>query len=162
MDIGIGTTLLRSARSALNHGRIALALAAMTLFLAACDRVGTDSITFWDVMLSMIVFFFWFMLIWVWIGCLADLFRRTDLSGGWKAVWVLIIIFLPLLGCLIYLIARPKVTAQDVQLAAQAEAAQKAVAGVSTADELAKLQSLKDAGTLSAAEFEDLKKKLLA
>jgi len=162
VDIGIGTTLLRSARSALHHGRIALALAAMTVFLAACNQVGTSTITFWDVMLSMVVFFFWFMLIWIFIGIFADIIRRNDLSGGWKAIWIIVLVFLPFLGALIYIISRPKVTAQDVQMAAQAEAAQKAVAGVSTADELTKLQSLKDAGTISAAEFEDLKKKLLA
>ncbi len=113
-------------------------------------------------MLSMIVFFFWFMLIWVWIGCLADLFRRNDLSGGWKAVWVSSSSSCRSSAASSTSIARPKVTAQDVQLAAQAEAAQKAAAGVSTADELAKLQALRDAGTISAAEFEDLKKKLLA
>jgi len=162
VDIGIVTTLLRSARSALHHGRIALALAAMTVFLAACNQVGTSTITFWDVMLSMVVFFFWFMLIWIFIGIFADIIRRNDLSGGWKAIWIIVLVFLPFLGALIYIISRPKVTAQDVQMAAQAEAAQKAVAGVSTADELTKLQSLKDAGTISAAEFEDLKKKLLA
>jgi len=165
VDIGIGTTLLRSARSArsaLHHGRIALALAAMTVFLAACNQVGTSTITFWDVMLSMVVFFFWFMLIWIFIGIFADIIRRNDLSGGWKAIWIIVLVFLPFLGALIYIISRPKVTAQDVQMAAQAEAAQKAVAGVSTADELAKLQALKEAGTISAAEFEDLKKKLLA
>jgi len=162
VNISTGTTLLRSARSALHHGRIALTLAAMTLFLAACDRVGTNTITFWDVVVSMIVFFFWFMLIWIFIGIFADIIRRHDLSGGWKAIWIIVLVFVPFLGALIYIIARPRVTAQDVQMAAQAEAAQKAVAGVSTSDELAKLQSLKDAGTITAAEFEDLKKKLLA
>jgi hypothetical protein len=162
VDTAIGTTLLRSARSALHHGRIALALAAMAVFLAACNQVGTSTITFWDVMLSMVVFFFWFMLIWIFIGIFADIIRRNDLSGGWKAIWIIVLVFLPFLGALIYIISRPKVTAQDVQMAAQAEAAQKAVAGVSTADELAKLQALKEAGTISAAEFEDLKKKLLA
>ena len=69
---------------------------------------------------------------------------------------------LPFLGALIYIVMRPKVTAQDVQMMAQAEAAQKAAASVSTADELAKLQQLKDAGTISDAEFEELKKKSMA
>ena len=63
---------------------------------------------------------------------------------------------------MIYIIARPKVTAQDVQLMAQAEAASKAAAGVSTADEIAKAQQLKDAGAITAEEFEALKKKALA
>lgn len=113
-------------------------------------------------MWGMVAFFFWFMLIWIWITCLADIFRRNDLSGGWKAIWILVIVFLPLLGCLIYMIVRPKATAQDVQMMAQAEAAQKAAAGVSTADELAKLAQLRDQGVISVPEYEELKKKLLA
>jgi hypothetical protein len=53
-------------------------------------------------------------------------------------------------------------TAQDVRLATQAEAAQRAAAGVSTADELQKLSELRSAGVLNDAEYEDLKKKALA
>jgi putative oligomerization/nucleic acid binding protein len=54
------------------------------------------------------------------------------------------------------------VTAQDVRMAAQAEAAQRAAAGVSTADELAKLNQLRSQGVIDDAEYEDLKKKALA
>lgn len=141
---------------------MALALAAMSLFLAACSQLDDNTIGFWDLLWSMVIFFFWFMLIWIWIAVLADIFRRDDLSGGMKAVWIFVTIFLPLLGCLIYMILRPKATAQDVQMMAQAEAAQKAAAGVSTADELAKLAQLKDAGVITVPEYEELKKKLLA
>ena len=110
----------------------------------------------------MIVFFFWFMLIWMFIAVFADIFRRNDLSGGMKAVWILAIFILPLLGILIYMISRPKMTAQDVQQMTQMEAGVKAAASVSTADELAKLQQLKAAGTISDAEFEALKAKLIS
>lgn len=115
-----------------------------------------------DVLVSMVAFFFWFMAIWIFITIFGDIFRRNDLSGGAKAGWIFLLFILPFLGALIYLIARPKVTAQDVQLMAQAEAANKAVAGVSTADELAKLQQLKDSGAITAAEYETLKTKALA
>ena len=114
-----------------------------------------------DVLISMVAFFFWFMAIWIFISIFGDIFRRNDLSGGAKAGWIFLIFILPFLGALIYIVARPKVTAQDVQLMAQAEAANKAVAGVSTADELAKLQQLKDSGAI-AAEFDTLKAKALA
>ena len=57
----------------------------------------------------MLVFFFWFMLIWMFIMVFADIFRRTDLSGGAKAGWVLLIFILPFFGILIYLIARPSI-----------------------------------------------------
>lgn len=153
----------RAFRQALRRGFLALSVVAMTVLLSACSEVGrSGSFGFWDVIWSMIAFFFLFMFIWIFVGVFADIFRRTDLSGGWKAVWILVIVILPFLGCLIYMITRPKLTAQDVQMAAQAEAAQKAVAGVSTADELAKLQQLRDSGAISAAEFDTLKGKLLA
>jgi len=141
-------------------------LAVLTAFaglaLAACNQVGTQTLTFWDVVWSLVIFFFWFMFIWIFISLFADIFRRNDLSGGWKAIWIIVLVVLPFLGALIYIISRPKVTAQDVQMIAQAEAAQKAVAGVSTADELTKLQQLKDAGVISQAEFDTLKQKLMA
>ena len=149
-------------RGALRTAPRALAIAAIPLLLAACNQVGTTTLTFWDIVWSMVVFFFWFMLIWVFIAVIADIFRRNDISGGTKAIWLLAVIILPLLGCLIYMIMRPKVTAQDVQMAARAEAAQTAVSQVSTADELAKLQQLKDSGAISPAEFDALKAKLLA
>ena len=60
------------------------------------------------------------------------------------------------------MIMRPKVTAQDVQMMAQSEAAMKAAGGVSTADELAKLTQLRDSGALTIPEYEALKAKLLA
>ena len=115
-----------------------------------------------DVLWTMVAFFFWIMAIWTFIAILGDIFRRNDLSGMAKAGWILLIFILPFLGCLIYIVARPKVTAQDVKMMAQAEAANKAVAGVSTADELAKLQQLKDSGAITAAEFDTLKAKALA
>jgi len=115
-----------------------------------------------DILISMVAFFFWFMAIWIFISIFGDIFRRNDLSGGSKAGWILALFVLPLLGALIYMAARPKVTAQDVQLMAQADAANQAVAGVSTADEIAKAQQLKDAGAISAAEFDVLKAKALA
>ena len=79
-----------------------------------------------------------------------------------KAGWIFLIFVMPFLGCLIYIIARPKVTAQDVQMMTQADAANKAAAGVSTADELTKLQQLKDSGAITPAEFDTLKAKTLA
>ena len=115
-----------------------------------------------DVLLTMVAFFFWVMAIWIFIAIFGDIFRRSDLSGLAKAGWILLIFILPFLGCLIYIVARPKVTAQDVQMMARADAANQAVAQVSTADELAKLQQLKDSGAITAAEFDTLKAKTLA
>jgi energy-coupling factor transporter transmembrane protein EcfT len=115
-----------------------------------------------DILVSMVAFFFWIMAIWIFIAIFGDIFRRSDLSGVAKAGWIFLLFILPFFGALIYIIARPRVTAQDVQMMAQADAANKAVAGVSTADEIAKAQQLKDAGAINAAEFDALKAKALA
>jgi hypothetical protein len=64
---------------------------------------------FGDFLWTTLVFLFWFMLIWMFIMVFADIFRRKDLSGGAKAGWVLLIFILPLIGILIYLIARPSI-----------------------------------------------------
>src|SRR6266496_232290 len=83
------------------RGPLALLLAGATVVLAACNQVGTNTITFWDIVFSMVAFFFWFMLIWIFIAAFADILGRRDLSGGAKAMWLLAIIILPVLGVLI-------------------------------------------------------------
>jgi predicted permease len=118
--------------------------------------------TFLDIFWYSILFFFWIMAIWIFIALISDVIRRDDLSGGGKAGWIVFMIILPFIGCLTYIIVRPKVTAQDVRLAAQAEAAQRAAAGVSTADELAKLNQLRSQGVINDGEYEELKKRALA
>jgi Short C-terminal domain/Phospholipase_D-nuclease N-terminal len=117
--------------------------------------------TFLDVFWWMIVFFFWVMYFWVFITIVADLFRRDDIGGWKKAGWLILLIFLPLLGILFYMIFRPKLTAQDVRTMTQVEAAQRAAAGVSVADELAKLAELRKQGVLSDAEYEELKRRAM-
>ena len=110
----------------------------------------------------MAVIFFWITAIMIWFQCLTDLFRRDDVSGGMKAVWIIVLILIPWLGALIYIVSRPKVTASDVQGIVRMEAAGKAAAQVSTADELAKLADLKAKGVVTDAQYETLKAKLLA
>lgn len=110
-----------------------------------------------EVLWAMVVFFFWFMFIWMFIGVFADIFRREDLSGWGKAGWILLIVVLPLLGILIYMIARPKMTEQDKRMLAEAQEAQRRMSGVSVADEIAKLAKLRDEGQITAEEYERLK-----
>lgn len=117
--------------------------------------------SFLDLIWAMLVFFFWFMAIWIFIQIFADVFRRSDLSGWSKALWTLFLIILPFLGALIYIIARPKVTAQDVEMLTRAEAAQSAASQVSAADELSKLEQLRQAGVITEPEFNQLKAKLV-
>ena len=140
---------------------LALLVAAATVLLAGCAQLDDTSFGFWDLLWGMVAFFFWFMAIWIFISLFSDIFRRDDLSGAMKGVWILLLFVLPFLGALIYIIARPKATPQDVRMMAQAEAAAKAAGGVSTADELAKLAQLRDSGVISVPEYEKLKAQIV-
>jgi len=114
-----------------------------------------------SVLWAMVEFFFIFMLIWMFIAVFADIFRRNDLSGGAKALWILFIFVLPLLGILIYMIGRPKMTEQDKEMLMQAQEAQRRVQGYSPADEVAKLAKLRDEGKITAEEYEEQKKRAM-
>lgn len=125
-----------------------------------------------DLFWTMLWFFLFILWIWLLISLFSDIFRRDDIGGWGKAGWVFFLIFLPLLGALIYLIADGKGMAErQVKDAQDMKKAQddyiRSVAGgggggASTADELSKLASLRDAGTITAEEFEAQKAKLLA
>ena len=117
--------------------------------------------TFGSVLWAMVVFFFWFMLIWMFIGVFADIFRRNDLSGGAKAGWLLLIFIVPFIGILIYLIARPKMTAQDKEMMATMQERERRATGYSAADEVAKLAKLRDEGKITAEEFEQMKQQAM-
>jgi type VI protein secretion system component VasK len=117
--------------------------------------------TFGNFLWTMVVFFFWFMFIWIFITVFADIFRRNDIHGWAKAGWIILIVILPFLGILIYLIARPKMTAQDKEMMEQAQAAQDRIEGYSAADEVAKLAKLRDSGAISAEEYEELKRRAM-
>ncbi len=143
-----------ASRGVVRRGGIFLALATLTFLLAACNRVDSGSgLTFWDIFWSIVVFFVWVLYIFIFISIFMDIFRRSDLSGGWKVIWIVFLFVIPFISALVYILTRPKVTADDIRMATQAEAAGK----VSTADELAKLQQLKDSGAISQAEYDKLK-----
>jgi len=114
-----------------------------------------------SVLWTMIIVFFWIMVIWMFIAIFADIFRRNDLSGWAKAGWILLIFIVPFLGILIYVIARPKMTEQDKQMLMQAQEAQRRMQGYSAADEVAKLATLRDDGKITAEEYEDMKKRAM-
>ena len=123
--------------------------------------LATD-ISFWEVVWWMVMLFFFTMFIWMFIAVFADIFRREDLSGGAKAGWIILIFILPLLGILIYMIARPKMTEQDKREMAQMQEARRRVEGYSAADEVAKLAKLRDEGKITPQEFETLKQRAMA
>ena len=117
---------------------------------------------FLDLMWTIFIFFALVVYVWLLIMVLADNFRRNDHSGWAKAGWTLFVIFLPLLGVVVYMTVRPKLTEQDKQLLAEAEAQQKRLAGYSAADEIAKLQKLKDEGAITEEEYANLKVQVLS
>jgi hypothetical protein len=115
--------------------------------------------TFWDVMWTMIVFFAWIMFItWV-IMLMIDNFRRKDHGGGAKAGWALFIIFFPIVGAVVYTIARPN-DAGDYGY--EPGVAYASSTPNSTAAELTRLNELRTEGAISDAEFEDLKARAIA
>jgi len=115
-----------------------------------------------DVVESMIVLFFWFMLIWMFIAVFADVFRRDDLSGWHKAGWLLFVFVLPLIGILVYVIARPKITSADERVMEQAMRIESGGSPRSTADEIAKLAELRETGAITDEEYARLKERALA
>ena len=122
--------------------------------------------TFGQGLLTVLSIFFFVIWIWILITILSDLFRDHELSGWWKAVWVLFLVFIPFLTALIYLIARGN-GMRERTIKAQADAKKefdsyvRQTAGGGTADELEKLAALKANGTITEEEFQAQKAKLL-
>ena len=123
-----------------------------------------------DLFWTIIEFFLWVIWIWILIMIFIDIFRSHDLNGWEKALWFLFVLFIPLIGVLVYLIVRGgSMHERAVRDARQQDAefrqyVQQAAAGspASTADQLTKLADLRDRGVISAEEFEREKAKILA
>jgi Short C-terminal domain/Phospholipase_D-nuclease N-terminal len=120
-----------------------------------------------DLFWSMFIFFLWVIWIWILIMVFIDIFRSRDLSGGMKAVWFLFVLIIPLVGVLVYLIARggkmhEHAAAQAQQQDREFRAYVQDAAGSATpADQLAKLADLRDRGVITAEEFDREKAKVL-
>jgi hypothetical protein len=109
--------------------------------------------------LAIFVFVVWF---WLLITVFADLFRRHDISGWIKAIWVIAVIVFPYIAVLAYLIFQGRGMAErNVQQAHQARDELRRVVGFSPADEIEKLERLKKAGSISDAEFTRLRTRLV-
>jgi predicted PurR-regulated permease PerM len=112
--------------------------------------------------------FLWVIWIWILIWIFIDIFRSHDLSGFAKALWFLFVLFIPLIGVLVYLIVRggsmhERAVQQAQQQDQQARQYIREAAGSeSSADQLAKLADLRDKGVINADEFEREKAKILS
>ena len=121
--------------------------------------------TFGDALLTVLEIALLFIWIWIAIGVVVDIFRSRDLSGWAKAAWLLLIVILPLIGVLIYLIARGhKMQDHAVRQAQEQDAAFRSYvrsAASSPADDISKLEELRSRGVLTDAEFQRAKEQAL-
>jgi len=123
---------------------------------------------FLDLMWTMVIFFLWILWFWLLITVFADIFRRHDISGAKKTLWIVFTILVPFLGVFVYLITQ-NVGMTERQLdrtRAQREqfddyVRQTASSG-GTAAEIEKAKQLLDSGAITQAEFETMKQKALA
>ena len=119
---------------------------------------------FWTI----VEIFLWVIWIWILIYVFIDIFRSRDLSGFAKALWFIFVLFIPLIGVLVYLIARGGKMHEHQVRDAQAQEQQfrkyvqdAAGSGGGTADQLTKLADLRDRGVITAEEFDREKAKIL-
>ena len=124
-------------------------------------------ITFGELLLVVVEIFLFVIWIWILFTIITDLFRDHEMSGWAKAVWLLFLVFIPFLTGLVYLIARGS-GMRDRAIKAQTDAKKhfdeyvREQAHASPADELHKLNDLREKGALSQEEFDQAKTKLLA
>ena len=122
---------------------------------------------FLNILWTMIIFFSWVVWIWMMVVILTDVFRRRDISGWGKALWVIFLIVLPFIGVLTYLITQHDGMAERGAEQARAQRAQtdeyvRSVAGSGgPAAEIEKAKQLLDSGAISQPEFEAIKAKAL-
>ena len=124
-------------------------------------------ITFGELLLVVVEIFLFVVWIWILFTIITDLFRDHEMSGWVKALWILFLVFIPFLTGLVYLIVRGS-GMRDRAIKAQTDAKQhfdeyvREQAQTSPADELHKLNELREKGALSQEEFDQAKAKLLA
>ncbi len=123
--------------------------------------------SFWDLIWWFLWAFVFVSYLFALFAIIGDLFRDHKLSGGWKAVWIFFLIFFPIITALVYLIARgggmgQRAAAQAQQYKSAQDDYIKQVAGTSPSEEIAKAKALLDAGTITPAEYETIKAKVLA
>ena len=123
--------------------------------------------SFFSVLWTMAVFFAWIIWFWLLITVFSDLFRRHDVGGGTKVLWMIFVIILPYLGVFVYLIANHNSMtdrAMKQQQVAQQQLDEhiRSVAPPSATADIEKAKQLLDSGAITQAEYETLKAKALA
>jgi len=124
------------------------------------------SYPFLDVFWTMFIFFLFFIWIMILFRVFGDIFRRHDIGGGAKTLWVIFVIILPFLGVLIYLLTQNEGMTHRAMERAQEQQGEmdsyvRSVAG-GAAGEIERAKSLLDSGAITQAEFDAIKAKALA
>ena len=122
---------------------------------------------FANVVWVMLSFFLFAAYIVVMLQIVVDLFRDPQLGGGAKALWILGLIFLPILTALVYIVSRGKGMAQRQRLASERARVEgeeyiRHVAGSTSVDQIARAKSLLDSGVITTDEFAAIKRGALA
>jgi len=121
-----------------------------------------EGFSFWNFLADVITVFLFVVWFWLLIIVFSDLFRRHDISGWGKALWVIALLLFPYFGVFIYLITQSTGMAErNLQQAQRARDELRQVVGFSAADEIKKLDELKKSGAISDAEFARLRTKLV-
>jgi hypothetical protein len=122
-----------------------------------------------NVFWTILELFLWVIWFWILITVIIDIFRSSDLSGGAKALWFLFVLLIPLIGVVVYLIARgdnmherAERQAQQQDEALRQYLQDEVAAPSSPADQLTKLADLHDRGKITDQEYEREKAKVLA
>jgi len=121
---------------------------------------------FLDVLWTMLIIFLWIAWFFILFRVLIDIFRRHDIGGFAKVLWIIFVIILPFLGVFVYLITQSHHMAERDMKEAQAAQTQfdtyvKSVAG-GPAAEIEKASQLLSSGAITQAEFDEIKRKALA
>src|SRR5262245_24441748 len=118
--------------------------------------------TYSNFLMNVIAIFAFVVWFWLLIVIYGDLFRRHDISGWGKALWVIALVLFSYLGIFAYLITQGRGMAErNVQQAQQAREDLRRVVGYSVADEITKLDQLKKSGSITDAEFHRLRARLV-
>lgn len=123
---------------------------------------------FLDILWTLLIFFLWVMWFWLLIVIIGDVFRRRDIGGGKKTIWLIFILFVPFIGVLAYVLANSDGMAERNLERARKDQAQfdtyvRETAGSGgAAAEIDKAKQLLDSGAITQAEFDAIKAKALA
>jgi hypothetical protein len=119
--------------------------------------LAAEEIGFWGAFFLMLIFI---PLIMLWVFTLMDIFQRSDLSGWAKALWVILVLILPIFGMLIYFIVRPTLP-EDIAAQEEYRQMRDISQAADVTDKLHKLSELRDKGDITQEEFDKQKAKLM-